>query len=288
MRSALVLAVALSLAACTTGNGEDAGSPEAGMDASTDAGGAPDSGPRTCDTAAECDDGFACTIDSCVVGNLCDYQPIDARCGMDERCVVGRGCVTGPATDCTTDVDCDDGDPCNGVETCIVERRLCLAGRPVDCSDGNACTTDICDPAVAGMCRYEPAPGCDAGPMTGGDAGPGCDPFDPSTSYSGMFIMSPSQNCGAGVDMYSVNRITFSVSGGALTAQVGRFTLSQSPAPTGAAFRVTGGDSCASIVLSGTFECEDRFSMGSWSATHTGGCGVCGSISTPDVRGVRL
>ena len=56
------------------------------------------------------------------------------------------------AAACVSDTECDDADVCNGVETCI--GGVCQPGTPLDCSDGNPCTADGCDP-VAG-CQYVP------------------------------------------------------------------------------------------------------------------------------------
>lgn len=135
----------------------------------------PDSGPQRCDTNAECDDGLSCTIDECIVGNVCRHDPLDARCdtAAGERCVVGRGCVAGTPTDCETHEDCQDGNVCNGQEQCIVGN--CFMGTPLNCSDGNACTADTCDPATG--CRHQLI--CDGGATV--DAGPGCDAFDATT-----------------------------------------------------------------------------------------------------------
>jgi len=53
--------------------------------------------------------------------------------------------------DCTGN-PCDDGDACNGAEACDPERG-CLAGRFVDCDDGDPCSVDAC---VAGACTHAP------------------------------------------------------------------------------------------------------------------------------------
>ena len=45
-----------------------------------------------------------------------------------------RACING----------CDDGDVCNGTETCSGE--FCRAGTALACDDGNPCTDDGCDP----------------------------------------------------------------------------------------------------------------------------------------------
>lgn len=68
--------------------------------------------------------------------------------------------VQEPALDvamhCTVDAECDDGNPCNGAETC---NGACAPGTPVECDDGDACTTDACDPAGP-TCGHTPIPGC--------------------------------------------------------------------------------------------------------------------------------
>lgn len=259
---------------CEAGGGAvDSGS---GMDAGTDAAVGMDAGVETCSTAADCDDGFPCTLDMCVVGNVCDHDPIDARCdaAAGESCVVGRGCVMGTPSDCRTDVECNDGNRCNGVERCIVERGICLPGTAQDCNDGNACTIDTCHES-GGMCQYETI--CDAGPI--GDAGPTCGPFDPSTGYSGSWRVAPSVACDPGLGGgYSIGNASFSVVGGTLTVTMGSFTLTQSPGPTGPDFDVSGSNGCASVRLMGTMECEARFTA-MWTANHSGSCGVCGTTS---------
>jgi hypothetical protein len=82
--------------------------------------------------------------------------------------------------------DCDDGDDCNGIETCNVDTNECEAGTPLDCDDGIDCTADSC---VDSACVNDPDDGaCDdglfcTGTETCGTAG--CessgDPCDPLT-----------------------------------------------------------------------------------------------------------
>lgn len=284
-RSGVVVAGLLlsALAGCTAGG--DMTPRDSGTQRDTGAPPPRDSGPSPCTTAAECDDGIACTLDECVVGNVCRYTPLDARCNTaaGERCLVGHGCRAGMPTDCETDEDCQDGSYCNGAEQCIVGR--CYMGTARDCNDGNACTMDVCDDAM-GRCRYELV--CDAG--TGRfDAGPGCDPFDPDVHYTGTFELLPGRACDAGLGSgYTISTVSFSRSGGVLTVTAGPFTLTQSPAPTGPAFDVSGSGSCASSVrLTGTFECEALF-RGTWSITHAGTCSTCGSPPPANVAGMRL
>ncbi len=74
-----------------------------------------------CCPAGKCDDGNACTADSC--------DPI-------------TGCVFEPRDDGAL---CVDGNLCNGEETC--ESGICMPGEALACDDGDPCTTDTCDPA---------------------------------------------------------------------------------------------------------------------------------------------
>jgi len=43
---------------------------------------------------------------------------------------------------CLSNSDCDDGNACNGAETCNASGQ-CVAGTPTDCDDGVACTVSI-------------------------------------------------------------------------------------------------------------------------------------------------
>ena len=72
------------------------------------------------------DIGFAPMPDTGVPAPDLGFVPIDA----------------GP---CQTNEDCDDGLFCNGVEICFA--NACQAGPSVDCTDIDACTTDVCDEA---------------------------------------------------------------------------------------------------------------------------------------------
>lgn len=271
MRLASLWVFSVMALACTAGGGNrsDAGPRDGGgggMDAGRDA------GPETCSSDPDCDDGFGCTIDSCVVGNVCEHTPLDSRCNAaaNETCVVGRGCVVGLPTDCTVSADCDDGMYCNGPEQCLGNRCYMALERDVpSCDDGNACTLDACDEAMDG-CARELAPGCDGGTGPGFDAGPPCPAFMAPAHFAGTYRMLPGQACDSGLGGgYSINNVTFSISGGMLVVDAGPFRLTQSPVPTGASFDVSGSTACANVRLAGMFECQDRF-RATWTANHTG------------------
>jgi len=114
--------------------------------------GDPCDGNEVCDAATGCgagtpvncvDDGIACTVESCdMITGGCNSVEDNGLCPMGQFCVaLSGGCVASPP--CNMDIDCDDGDDCNGIETCNI---TCQPGNPVNCNDGVACTTDVCDP----------------------------------------------------------------------------------------------------------------------------------------------
>jgi hypothetical protein len=50
---------------------------------------------------------------------------------------------------------CNDGNACNGVETCDPGTG-CLAGTPPDCNDDDECTADTCEPTLGCQNTSEP------------------------------------------------------------------------------------------------------------------------------------
>lgn len=237
----------------------------------------------TCTTAAQCDDGQACTIDGCGASALCEYTAIDAMCASDQMCVVGRGCVTRGTGACTEDADCDDGNFCNGTERC--NARACITPLPEDCNDGNACTTDTCDVALD-RCVRTTAPGCDAG-VAFGDGGSAM-PFEAPRDFTGSFLFVPAQSSGCGAATYSISSVRFATMATTLTITAGSFPMTQMPVPTGPDFDVTYVQpGCGTYHLQGTFSDSDSFT-GTWTADFSsgGGCGFCPGMSAA-VIGVR-
>ncbi len=143
-----------------------------------------------------CDDGDVCTMnDACDQGS-CNGVPLDAdgdgyvsaACGGDD-CDDSAGQVNpdafeGPYGDavcsdgkdndcdgasdsadngcdqCVTDANCDDGNVCNGIESCA--SGLCQAGTSLNCDDGDICTDDSCD-KDSGCQHVANTAGCDDG-----------------------------------------------------------------------------------------------------------------------------
>lgn len=124
----------------------------------------------TCDcTAVKCDDGNACTMESCNALAQCTYQPISCNdgdaCTLDS-CEPATGCTTADvgclgAPGCArSDGDaCDDGDACTHDDACAA--GLC-AGVATGCDDANPCTVDACDPA-SGCTHVAKADGTECG-----------------------------------------------------------------------------------------------------------------------------
>jgi hypothetical protein len=216
-----------------------------------------------CQTDEMCDDGVACTLDSCSrkLGNICVHEPQDESCDdglfcngaetcdplsgcqpgtppcagpcneeLDqcEECVTNEDCDDGVA--CTVDTCtagscsnapdnglCDDGLFCNGEETCD-RMSGCQAGTPPcapgsscneeldqcgecatdeDCEDDISCTVDTC---VAGACAHEPSDDlCQDGLACNGqetcDPNSGCEGGDPVLCDPGEVCAEPAGVC---------------------------------------------------------------------------------------------
>ena len=167
-----------------------------------DADGCTDLCEFTCETDAECDDDDG---DICNGAGVCDTEmhtcsvsmvELDdgTSCGTaDEVCFMG-GCITpmcgngtrepGEACDdgnmvdddgctslceitCTMDSDCDDGDSCNGVETCDTSMNVCTDpadepnGTPCSSGGGTVCFRAMCIAPMCGNGTVEPGEDCD-------------------------------------------------------------------------------------------------------------------------------
>ena len=107
-------------------------------------------------TPPNCDDGIACTRDSCdPAAGECRSIADDRLCLPSMMCVPVVGCCDrfmGCPWTCATDLDCDDGDPCDGVETCGPD-GYCRAGPvPTEACNG---LDDDCDGVTDEGCGIE-------------------------------------------------------------------------------------------------------------------------------------
>ena len=122
----------------------------------------------SCLTDESCSDGDFCDgVERCVAGTCVSGAPLECDDGdpcTSDSCVAAAGCVH---TDDLCPSTCgpgDDGMRCSDHSACttgdVCSAGVCL-GTPVDCNDGDPCTTDSCDP-VLGCTYVEEAdpPGC--------------------------------------------------------------------------------------------------------------------------------
>ena len=182
-------------------------------------------------TPPVCDDGVACTTDLCSeTAGGCTTMPMDSACddgvfcngpelctatgcgpGTAPACDDGIGCTMGScdaATDrCVQtgdDAFCADGMACNGTERCDITGtttgRGCVAGAPIDCSDGLPCTTDSC--TEPGTCVHGGSDADGDGYTAVGCAGGNdCDDLTPSVHPGAAEICDGIDNdCSGGVD----------------------------------------------------------------------------------------
>lgn len=131
-------------------------------------------------SAVECDDGDACTADSCAEpAGACMFSPIAECCALDNDCEDGDLCTddtcdgdTGRCVHdvveqcCSGDADCNDGRGCT-VDVCDPRTARCENTRmdgpccilDEDCDDGDPCTRETCFPST-GMCDFERVAEC--------------------------------------------------------------------------------------------------------------------------------
>lgn len=114
--------------------------------------------PAGCANASACDDGNACTSDTCAANGACAHAPVNCddgnRCTRD-LCDEGAGCLAIP----DDGASCDDGNACTGTDACVggTCRGSAISGCCIadgDCDDAAPCTVDACRD---GSCTNVPA-----------------------------------------------------------------------------------------------------------------------------------
>ena len=151
---------------------------------------------------ALCDDGNACTSDSCGANGECQHIPVscdDGNACTIDRCDPQTGCfsVANDGAACDDQNDCTRNDACVGTAC----RGTAIAGccaTSADCEDGNACTVDSC---LGGSCASEPrdcavADRCLAGFCTAdGDCGTAPVSGDPDCNFCGDGLAQALEQC---------------------------------------------------------------------------------------------
>jgi len=165
----------------------------------------------------DCDDGVDCTIDSCYeLGGVCMHAPSNAfcddgaHCNGGETCDATNDCQAGTAPDCgdgvdctvdacneqtdacdhpAVDAECDNGDFCDGAETCDPVNDCQDAASP-DCDDAVPCTVDMCDEANDECAHTPDDTACSDGVFCNGaetcDEMAGCEAATPLTCDDGI------------------------------------------------------------------------------------------------------
>ena len=110
-----------------------------------------DAGVSACTTDVDCDDGLACTEESCA-GGACRRS---ARvCPLRTRCDEARDACVGSVA-CASDAACEDGDACTMGDRCDPSTRVCAYDGPLDGDmDGEppvVCGGGDCDDARASV-----------------------------------------------------------------------------------------------------------------------------------------
>jgi cysteine-rich repeat protein len=100
-------------------------------------------------SSATCHSG-ACTAGTCGNTSLDVGEQCDFGAGAN---VAGSGCEPTCAYSCQTNADCDDGDPCNGVETCVAVPATGSATAGKKCASGTPKTEgDVCAASPRRIC----------------------------------------------------------------------------------------------------------------------------------------
>ena len=129
----------------------------------------------------------------CGTGGTCrGGECVEPRCGDSivqdpEQCDDGNdvafdGCENNCVFTCSAASDCLDGNPCNGLEDCPLDRHVCAPGTPpgvgstcttADITDGVCNASETCVPVGCGNGTVDGTEQCDDGNTTAGD---GCEP----------------------------------------------------------------------------------------------------------------
>ena len=145
-----------------------------------------------------CSDGDACTLGDVCTQGACTSQSTlncdDENVCTEDSCDLDLGCNHVP-----TEGACDDGNPCTVGDYCA--EGACMPAGPLDCEDGNVCTTDGCYPGsgcsnVPNTAPCSDGDACSQGDQcAGGDCHPGgevdCDDLNVCTDDS----CSPDSGC---------------------------------------------------------------------------------------------
>jgi hypothetical protein len=113
-----------------------------------------------CRSDSECDDGVACTRDSCVEA-VCRHEAQDAECDDGHACTADVCDANGNCVYSPDDGLCDDNRSCNGSESCDVLLGCQFGSWAADgiaCDEGLGFSGNVCDSSCrSGVCGTQPA-----------------------------------------------------------------------------------------------------------------------------------
>ena len=151
-----------------------------------------------CFTNQTCSEGLACVENRCIESVTPDAGTTGCQshaacddgnlCNGVESCNFTTGqCESGVAK------QCDDSDPCNGVETCNVSTGQCESGVAKQCDDGNPCNgAETCEP-FTGICLPGTEIACDDNnPCNGVET---CDPLSGTCLAGNPIVCNDNNRC---------------------------------------------------------------------------------------------
>ncbi len=242
-----------------------------------------------------CSDGNPCTDDSCDATAGCVHAANTADCTDENTCTVGdacqnAGCVPGSAkvcddgNACTTDscnplsgcqasnstLACSDGNVCTGGDVCAEGK--CVAGPSIGCNDGNPCTDDSCDPTAGCVFKANSAPCDDKNGCTSGDicAAGAC--------TAGTTGCSDAATCVPQTTGVQCVCIKGYAGDGFTCSDIDECAISPSVCQTNTSCSNTQG-SYECLCNSGYFDCDNNLTNGCETNIYTDAtnCGKCGS-----------
>jgi hypothetical protein len=242
-----------------------------------------DAGPP-CTSAAECDDGVDCTIDSCDLEGGCVHQPNDSVCEDDSVCTTdscgASGCVHAANT-----AACDDGVFCNGFDTC--------GGTTCSTHVGNPCSgSTVCDEPgdrCTGCAGDADCPAPSMGTWSACGYTDGCDESANRTRTVRTFACSAGACVGS--DATETEACTRSTGGtvcgmgscggyGACGGFAGTCAESGGTESRSCTDLVCTGGTCGSVMRSESRACTRTTSGMSCGATTCGAYGACGGFAS--------
>ena len=138
----------------------------------------------------DCDDGNACTDDSCDSESGCVNTPNQAGCDDKDACTLTDVCVNGECVGSNLDL-CDDENVCTD-DYCDMESGCVNAANQAGCDDDNQCTlTDAC---VDGACVGSDLDPCDDGNVCTDDS---CDSESGCVNTPNQAVCDDSNACTA-------------------------------------------------------------------------------------------